>query len=235
MLERHPWTLNKARFCSQFCSRVCSCDWIEGTYKFSALPLQSLFKTKAGPTAWTRSAWDDCSRTWYNQGQAGLGPWAHWVLTNWHHGQPGNLSEMPGAHRWCACNKGKNPLQNCLTPPSEVKNMQFYASEKKKKTKTKEVGQEPSVCCENTWQASPHISLSKYHCQNQSRCERVLQSQQPCVSDFLTVNTGNQGREIPLKLQGMKQPTWKDFPTQQSIKDFKTVQSGDMWNRAHPS
>lgn len=49
--------------------------------------------------------------------------------------------------------------QNCLTPPSEVKNRQFYA--RKKKTKSNVIGQEPSVFCEHTWQASLDISLSK--------------------------------------------------------------------------
>lgn len=54
--------------------------------------------------------------------------------------------------------------QNCLTPPSEVKNRQLYARRKK----TKQVGQEPSVFCGNTWQASPCISLSKHHCQSRA-------------------------------------------------------------------
>lgn len=80
--------------------------------------------------------------------------------------------------------QGKKTPQNCLTPPSEVKNRQFYA--RKKKTKTNVIGQEPSVFREHTWQASPDISLSKYYCRTQAGLKELCSLTRPlCLTSLL--------------------------------------------------
>lgn len=116
---------------------------MKGTWTFSALPLQSLFKINQEKQTNKPGAHgiDSQRFRWLRwpcytdrDDLCGLGCWSHWVLTTRHPGQFRNLSEMPEAHRWCACHKEKKMTitQNYLTCPSEVKNRQFYARKKKR-------------------------------------------------------------------------------------------------------
>lgn len=152
-LDNHPWVWIKQKCSFTYVTMFVPCDSMKDTCKFSALHLQRWLTMKG-----TLRPQHLCSALrwlqWHcqtNRDKPRLGSWSLWVLTNrWFLGWSGDLSETPGDHRWCACNKEKKTPQNCLTPPSEVKNRQFYAR-KKKKTKTNVIGQEPSVFCEHTW------------------------------------------------------------------------------------
>lgn len=139
-----------------------------------------------------------------NRGRPRLGTWSLWVLTNRHLGQSGNCLRCQETTDGVQATRKKKYLRTASHPHLKWKIGNFMQG-KKKKTKTNVIGHEPLVFCENTWQARPHISR-----QNPSRCERVMQSQQTSVSDFLTENRGH-GHRILNSFTGQNSPRWEDF------------------------
>lgn len=67
-----------------------------------------------------------------NRDKPRLGSWSLWVLTNpWFLGWSGDLSEMPGDHRWCACNKEKKHLRTASHPHLKWKIGNFMQEKKR--------------------------------------------------------------------------------------------------------
>lgn len=145
---------------------------------------------------------------------------AFWVLlTNrWFLGWSGDLSEMPGDHRWCVCNKEKKHLRTASHPHLKWKIGNFMQEKKRLRL---------------TWLARSH------------RCS--VNTHGKPVLIFLLANTTTEPKQLwksyaavstdlwgPSKLHGTKQSTWKDFQQHSSpwMMVSQTVQLGNMWTLA---
>lgn len=166
--------------------RVCSL-WLAGSH------MQTLCIAFAEVTynERTLSPWHPCSALrwlrWHCQTNRDRPrAWSSWVLTNRRClGRPGDLCDRPGNHRWRVCNKGKNTSELPASHPHLKWKIGNFMQEKKK-TKTNVIGQEPSVFCEHTWQASPDISLSKYYCRTQAGLKELCSLTRPlCLTSLL--------------------------------------------------
>lgn len=93
-------------------------------------------------------------------------------------GQFGNLSEMPGDHRWWSCDKNKH-LRTASHPHLKWKIGNFMQG-KKQRLNRLAGSHRCSVKTHDKTAFPPHTSLSTRarRCQNPCRCENIIQTQQ---------------------------------------------------------
>lgn len=128
---------------------------------------------------------------------------------------------MPGDHRW-PCIWQEQTSQNCLTPPSEVKNRQFYARKKRQSLNRLAAGHQCSVKTHDKAAFRLHLAnptaripagVKKLHRPNRALYPTSLPSQ----------------REIRSRDTQFLKAWWEKESMWHKLSIFKTVQSGNVW------